>query len=91
VDSDLNEIRGSLQEIFEKFLVDYFERRLMLDSFDMIFGMIEQELRKIDASDDKLAVLENIHQAYNAIIETLNLSREEDKELYLPLNIKYST
>jgi hypothetical protein len=69
----MKEIRGSLQEIFEKFLADYFERRVLLDSFDIIFGMIEQELRKIDASDDKLAVLENIRQAYDAIIASLNL------------------
>jgi excisionase family DNA binding protein len=91
VDGEMKEISGSLQEIFGKFLFEYFEGRVLLDSFDMIFGMIEQELRKIDASDDKLAVLDNIRQAYDAIIESLNLRRKEDKELFLPLNIKYST
>jgi excisionase family DNA binding protein len=87
----MGQISGTLPDIFKKFLDEYFAGRVLLDSFDMIFGIMEQEIRKIEVTDDQIAVLETIRTAYNKSVEVLNLRKKNDKELYLHLNIKFST
>jgi hypothetical protein len=36
----MGQISGTLPDIFNKFLDEYFAGRVLLDSFDIIFGMI---------------------------------------------------
>ena len=45
---------GNVQEMFAEFLQSYFDRSLILDSFDIVFNMAENELKSKNFFDDRL-------------------------------------